>query len=322
MRKTETMTAVDTQRDEPSSGVLCVGVLTLDVLQTVERLPADNEKLTALSMTIDYGGPAANAAGVAAGLGLPATLLTVVGTSPLAQVAASAARESGVETVDCSAQPDAPFPVSSVLINANSGSRAVISTSAAGQRAGLPKDLSLSGCGCVLLDGHQMELGAQVATLARRQGVPVLLDGGSWKPGTAELLPLVDVALVSADFLVPGLDGDLLEYLNRAGCLVAAQSHGSDPLEYLVGQRRGTVKVPQVAVVDTTGAGDCLHGALAFAIAHVGLRTDLIEDLLRFASQAASFSCLGRSARGWLDDPTLVSQALALLPVASSTTTE
>lgn len=314
MRQTGIVTRDDAQRNESPARVLCIGVLTLDVLQTVERLPVDNEKLTALSMAVDYGGPAANAAGVAAGLGSSATLLTVVGRRPLAQVAASAARASGVEVVDCSVEPDAPFPVSSVLVNAHTGSRAVVSTNAAGQQARLPGDLSLSRFGCVLLDGHQMELGVQVTLLARSQGVPVVFDGGSWKPGTAELLKLVDVALVSADFRVPGFDGDVLEYLLQAGCLVAAQSHGADPLQFAVGERRGSVTVPHVEALDTTGAGDCLHGALAHAIASVGLGTDRVEELFRFATRAASYSCLGSSARGWLSNASLVNEVLAVAP--------
>ncbi len=314
MRQTGIVTPDDAERNEAPAAVLCIGLLSLDVLQTVERLPADNEKITALSMSVDYGGPAANAAGVAAGLGSGATLLTVVGRSPVAQLAAAAALASGVEVVDCTVGPDAPFPVSSVLVNAHTGSRAVVSTNAAGQQARLPQALSLSGFGCVLIDGHQMELSVQVATLARRHGVPVLFDGGSWKPGTAELLPLVDVALVSADFRVPGFEGDVLDYLSQAGCLVVAQSHGADPLEYAVGEYRVDVAVPHVEPVDTTGAGDCLHGALAHAISCAGLHTDRVEELFRFATRAASCSCLGRSARGWLDNASLVNDVLALLP--------
>jgi hypothetical protein len=49
----------------------------------------------------------------------------------------------------------------------------------------------------VLVDGHHLDLALPVAAAARAAGVPVLLDGGSWKPGLEGLLELVDIALLS-----------------------------------------------------------------------------------------------------------------------------
>ncbi len=56
----------------------------------------------------------------------------------------------------------------------------------------------------VLVDGHHLAAATVLARAARRRGVPVVLDGGSWKPGPGELLREVDDAVLSADFVLPG----------------------------------------------------------------------------------------------------------------------
>jgi hypothetical protein len=59
------------------------------------------------------------------------------------------------------------------------------------------------GVDAVLVDGHHLDLALPLAAAARAAGVPVLLDGGSWKPGLEQLLTLVDIALISEVLQVP-----------------------------------------------------------------------------------------------------------------------
>ena len=42
---------------------------------------------------------------------------------------------------------------------------------------------------------------------------------------------------------------------------------GPDPIRWFSGPRSGTVPVPAIEAVDTAGAGDAFHGALAVALA-------------------------------------------------------
>ncbi|WP_121257304.1 PfkB family carbohydrate kinase [Nocardioides ferulae] len=278
--------------------VLCFGLLTLDHLQVVTRWPGPNEKVVARSAELDFGGPAANAAATAAVLGSPARLVTAVGSGPLTELALGLVGAAGVEAVDLLAgEPGAPA-VSSVIVTEPTGERAVISHNAAGVARTPPVDgVPLDGVGVLLLDGHHMAAATELARRARAAGVPVLLDGGSWKSGTEELLPLVDVALVSADFAHPD-GGDVLHLLAAAGCPVAARSAGADPVELLVEGRRRQIAVPAVPdVVDTVGAGDVLHGALAHLVAGGGL-SDPAAALAR-AAAVASESCRSAGAHGW-----------------------
>jgi len=294
--------------------VLGCGLATLDVVQTVDRLPAPDEKIVASALLVESGGPAANAASTAAALGIPAVLLSRVGGAMLGQLVAQGLRARGVELVDLGGPDDTPA-VSTVLVTAATGERAVVSVNATRQgagslrsvpaRAGLASDdapvtpaasarvdaaaaaaitAALDGVTALLVDGHHLDLALSAARAARAVGVPVLLDGGSWKPGLEELLRLVDVAVLSAAFRVPdelarpAVDGhgrplpacdtdavaadDALTRVQAWGPTAVAQSHGADAVVVLRRGRRTTVPVPTVTVVDTLGAGDVLHGAL------------------------------------------------------------
>jgi len=63
--------------------ILCAGLATVDLLYTVDRIPAVDEKAQATSVEVAAGGPAANAAITAALLGAEVTLVSAVGEHPL-----------------------------------------------------------------------------------------------------------------------------------------------------------------------------------------------------------------------------------------------
>lgn len=298
----------------PMPAVVCVGLVTLDLHQVVSRLPGPNEKTVAESAALEFGGPAANAAATAARLGADATLVTACGDGPVGRLVADGLAAAGVALVDVSrrdrrpeileqpGRPGAEPAVSSVLVDRRTGDRAVVSTNASGlevdaELAGPP----VAGAGCVLIDGHHPSAAYVAASAARDRGIPVLLDGGSWKPGTDALLGLVDVAVLSGDFRRP--DGrDPVEAARAAGCPVVAVSHGAEPLQLRIGDRSTEIRVPRVAVVDTLGAGDVLHGAVAHALAGGADPVSDVEAVLGFAVEVASLSCGYRGAGGWALD--------------------
>lgn len=307
--------------------MLACGLATLDVVQTVDHVPAPDEKLVATNLHVAAGGPAANAAVTAALLGAPTRLVTRIGRGALGSVVAADLAAHDVEVLDLAPAAADP-PVSTVLVTRSTGERAVVSVN--GMRLGAPSGTASSGTASgtapsgtesppavpgaawdgivvVLLDGHHLDLAEACAREARARGLPVLLDGGSWKPGLEAVLPLVDVAVLSADFTMPGAGGDddLLRAVRAAGPGIVAQSHGRAPVRVL-GPEDGVVcvTVPPVTVVDTLGAGDVLHGALAAWLAAGSARLSRHDAVagLAWAVQVASASCTAAGARGWADD--------------------
>ncbi|MDM8083706.1 PfkB family carbohydrate kinase [Cellulomonas cellasea] len=302
--------------------LVCCGLVTLDVLQVVDHVPAANEKVVAHGLQVTFGGPAANAAATAVALGVPTRLVTAIGSGPVADLVRAGLAEAGVEVVDLVAGEAAAPAVSTVLVTRSTGERAVASVNGTGvgdlgERARGVLPGVLDDARAVLLDGHHLAGALALASAARERGIVVALDGGSWKDGLAELLAVVDHAVLSADFRLPAAvagaaEPGSLEDLAAVAALgpgVVARSAGGGPLRWIdaaalsAASGEGAVvrvvqppAVPPGAVVDTLGAGDVLHGAFA---ARLALGDD-VGAALAAGVEAATRSVRHAGARGWI----------------------
>ncbi|MGW3241928.1 PfkB family carbohydrate kinase [Streptomyces sp. NPDC001070] len=284
---------------------LFVGLCTLDVITLVDHVPAPNEKLTARTQTVAAGGPATGAAATFAHLGGEAVLLTAFGGHPLAAAIDADLAGLGVDVINLTADSPEPPAVSTILVTAATGDRAVASTNATSWTSvSPPGDLSVlvADADLVLVDAHHPALAVPAVRLARAAGVPAVLDAGSWRPATATLLPYVDIAVCSADFHPPGTStpAEVLAFLHDAGVRWPAITQGASPIL----RPGGHIPVPVVSpVVDTLGAGDVLHGALAHHLAaHVTTRLTpaAFDAALRFAADTAARSCASFGTRAWM----------------------
>ena len=290
------------ERGRPTG--LFVGLCTLDVIQLVDHTPGSNEKLTAREQVVAAGGPAANAAVAFGYLGGAATLLTAIGAHALGVGVTADLNALGVTVSDLASDSAEPPAVSSVLVTASTGERAVASTNATAHRLAPPDDLDalVAACDLVEFDGHHRELAVAAARSARALGRKTLLDGGSWKPGTQDLLPFIDVAVCSADFHPPGTStaADTLGFLREHGVAWSAVSGGAEPIVWAGPGGEGAVDVPSVKVADTVGAGDVLHGALAYHLAGDRLTSQGFAEALRAAAVVASRACASFGTRAWM----------------------
>jgi sugar/nucleoside kinase (ribokinase family) len=88
---------------------------------------------------------------------------------------------------------------------------------------------------------------------------------------------------------------DVNNYLKNAGVKSIAITKGAAPIRFASGLIEGTMQVPQVQVVDTTGAGDVFHGAFCYFAAS---GSGFVEALAESAKVAAE-SCRYRGTTEW-----------------------
>jgi sugar/nucleoside kinase (ribokinase family) len=280
---------------------LFVGLTTLDVVHQVASAPAPNQKITAAAQSVGVGGPAANAALTFAALGGEATLVTVLGASPVADVIHRELAAHGVRVLD--AQPgsgDEP-PVSVAAVQISSGERSVVSIDAVSTPAPVPAGLNevMAGADVLLVDGHYPQLGIAAAKKAAAQGIQVVVDAGRWKPAMPDLIRSATDMVCSNDFQLPGR-ADTIPALAEAGTTRVVVTRGPEPVLWWENGRSGSVSVPPVPVADTLGAGDAFHGAYAFyAAAEAGRRLDLAGRIaLAIGVATTRIGVLG--PRAWL----------------------
>jgi sugar/nucleoside kinase (ribokinase family) len=276
---------------------LFVGLTTLDFIYLAAQPPGPNQKLVASDYTVSAGGPATNAAVAFQHLGNQAVLLSSVGNQAITQLIRADLQQCSIDLVDLTPDRPDPPPVSSIIVTEQTGERSVISINAVKTQATEVPTHCLQSVDIVLIDGHQMQVGQTISAQARAQGIPVVIDGGSWKPGFETVLVLTDYAICSANFHPPGChsESDTIAFLTDLKIPHIAITHGEKPIFYQTVDGKGEIAVPQVQAIDTLGAGDIFHGAFCHAI----LQQEF-PAALATAAQVAANSCRFFGTRRWL----------------------
>ena len=286
--------------------VLFLGRSTLDALYRLDRLPAEDTKAYAREFHAAPGGPALNAAITHALLGGEAMLISAVGGGPWAAPVRAEIEGHGIALLDLAAGTNFETPLTTVLINAATGSRTILNPPlsavwltplAESWEKSVPADWGAVPP-VVLTDGFHLEETLPLLAACKAAGAAICLDGGSWKPGTAELATLLSVAICSERFAVPGIADEpksLFAWFADRGVPCIALTRGARPILGWERGRRFEIEVAWVNAADTLGAGDVLHGAFA----HFYAAGDDFEPALRRAAQIATLSCQSLGTQGW-----------------------
>jgi sugar/nucleoside kinase (ribokinase family) len=275
---------------------LFVGLITLDFIYLAESPPSNNQKIVAMDYSVAAGGPATNASVTFNYLGNQSHLLGMLGCHPMTQLIRSDLEKYQVKIWDldrdCSLSP----AVSSIIVTQAKGDRAIISINAVRNqvdREFLFKSISpdiLQGVDIVMIDGHQIVAGWAIASMAKSLNIPIVIDGGSWKPGFETILPFVDYAICSANFFPPHCqtEDEVFNYLTQFNIPHIAITHGENPITYKTVMKKGFIEIPKIPVVDTLGAGDIFHGAFCHYILGNNF-PQALQKAVNIASESCKF---------------------------------
>ncbi len=287
---------------ESPARALFVGRATLDVVYSLDRFPDQDTKVFARDLRVAPGGPAVNAAITHALLGGETVLMTAVGGGPWAGLVRTELERLGINLIDLAEDTAYETPLTTVILDAAHATRTIVNS---------PRStVTLNRClawdpawgetpSVALTDGFHVNETMPVLAWCREAGTTLVLDGGSWKPGTEEIAPLLTAAICSERFSVPGRPPDpdsTIAWFEERGVRSIAVTRGTEPILGWDGGRRFEIEVAPIDAVDTLGAGDVLHGAFCFHFA----RVQEFEPALRLAAEIATRSCLGHGIRAWI----------------------
>jgi ribokinase len=280
--------------------VVVVGSVNADLVVSVRRLPRPGETVTGGTFARHGGGKGANQAVAAARAGAQVALVGAVGADDLGD---EALRELAAEGVDVSAVArldGVATGVAAIVVDEAGENQIAVASGANAALAGEAVERALRGLPAApraVLLGHEVPEAAVVAGLvaARAAGATAVLNPAPARPLPADLdgvilTPNADEAGELTGEQDPRAAAEALAARTGAPVLVTL---GADGALLLDGGRGDRMPAPDVAVVDTTGAGDAVNGALAAELA-AGRR---IGDAARFAIAAAALSTRAAGAR-------------------------
>lgn len=278
--------------------IACVGITVLDRIQRVDNLPTTGGKYVAKDYFEVGGGPAATAAVAVARLGHSVDFIGRVGRDGVADTLLSELSGYGVN-VDKMVHIDGASSAFSAVLVDDEGERMIINY----QDKSLSRDpkplerVDFSQYETVLTDVRWPEGATYALEQAKKYNIPSVLDADIAPDPIDELVKLAD----HVAFSEPGLEkftgtSDPIKGLKLAQKQTDGKIYvtvGSKGCYWLEGDEVCHEPVIKVNVVDTTGAGDVFHGALAVAVAE----SKQSRDSIVFSNMVAALKCTKRGGR-------------------------
>lgn len=280
-----------------------IGFCGMDYLCRVPHVPLD-DKVEIIESLVQGGGPAVTALVAVARLGAKAAFFGAVGDDERGAHIIRGLVSEGVDTRCIKIRRGAESPAGFCWIEQKSGTRSIAWTRGSARPLApceLDRD-AITKSNVLHMDGHQGKAAIAAAKIARKQGVTVSLDAGTFVPEIEMLLGLSDIVIASEKFAARYTgEADTVAAVKKlftgdrrfaAITLGKAGSIGFD------GKRLFTCPAFKVDVVDTTGAGDVYHGAFIFAYAC----GSPWAECMRFAASVSALKCKKFGGRTGIPD--------------------
>ncbi len=275
--------------------VLCVGYACYDLTFAVDHPIGTVEKAVASDLFSSGGGPAANAAVTASMLGSKTALAAFLGNDIFGELHFNELVAAGVIT-QWVIRGSNPTPLSTIWAQPD-GQRALVNYKGTAPDP-QPDAFDFLKChpSVILFDGHLPEVSLELVKWARENHITTILDAGSVHKGTTGLMDKVDYLVASEQFardytLTTDAEQAVKKLCRHAPTVVVTL--GAQGLIWQNGQDRGRMPAFRIKAVDTTGAGDAFHGALARGLAE----KMPWNALLQYASAVGALCCTKMSAR-------------------------
>jgi ribokinase len=282
--------------------VFVAGSINMDVVATADRHPQVGETVAGNAVLYFPGGKGANQAVAAAKLGASSTLIGRLGTDAFGQALRAFLAAEAVDLAFVKDTADAHTGTALITI-ANADNTIVVVPGANALVSADDVSAAVLAKGDVAVSQFEIPLPTIRAFFqrARAAGATTILNPAPAIKFERELLDLVDVLVLNETELALLAGTELRDSDDDARFVEAIQllqTRAEQTVCVTLG-RRGVLAVVNgeasviagraVKAVDTTGAGDCLVGALAAQLA----KGTAIHDALNYANAAASI-CVQR----------------------------
>ena len=255
------------------SRVLVLGNATLDVIQSVERLPRPGETMLSSAMQRCPGGKGLNQAVAAARTGARVSLVAPVGQdADAAFLAHGLGHEAGLEVAWWIT--DAATDMSSIWVSGD-GENMIVSTAASAWSIAPDHARSicagLTAADILLMQGNlRADTTMAAAETARGLGACTALNTAPISWDMQPVIGLFNIVIANEGEAAALAGGDLAAFwptLHSRGVTMAVVTLGARGARIFGADEEIAIPAPRVHAIDTTGAGDVMAGTMVGLLA-------------------------------------------------------
>ncbi|GAB4169137.1 MAG: sugar kinase [Geothermobacteraceae bacterium] len=278
--------------------VLGLGQCCWDRVGLVPDWPEVDGKTELLRLVEQGGGPVATALVILARLGISVQFCGRIGCDADGRLIHADLEAEGVDCTLLQRDAQGRSQTAMVIAEQGRGRRNVFWQRRQGDGIQVDErvEVAIASAEVLLLDDLDADAALTAARIARAAGTLTVLDGGSVRPRSRELLPLIDHLVVSERFArqwLPGAEPEaaLMDLALFGGQVTVTLGEGGC-LSLVEGQ---PVLTPafHVDAVDTTGCGDVFHAGYVYGL----LQNWPLKRILEFASACAALKARGPGGR-------------------------
>ncbi|UCF83899.1 MAG: hypothetical protein JSV50_22545 [Desulfobacteraceae bacterium] len=274
--------------------VVGLGQACVDYLGNLTAYPQEDGKVELTDLHFRCGGPSSTALVTLSRLGVSTSFLGSLSDDPFGKKILNNLKREKVGVSYLKITPGYTSQFAFITVTKESGKRTIF-----WHRGTVPhlekNDVDIGQfqeARILHTDGLMIEASIEAARQARGLGMTVVMDAGTMRKGSEELVKLVDILIASETFATPLVGSNAGHEI----ALHALMELGPRQVVITLGARgsiglndQGTFhqEAFQVSAVDTTGAGDVYHGGYIYGL----VQGWDMRECMRFASAVAALNC-------------------------------
>ncbi len=277
------------------SRVIVVGSINIDMVMTTEKLPKIGETILGENMNYYMGGKGSNQAVASARMGLPVKLFASVGDDTFGEKALKHLAAESVDTSDVSIEKNVFTGLASIFsINTDNsivvlpGANMLLEMTQAFKNYIQEGDVILS----------QLEVPIPTVKeyfeVAQEKGCTTILNPAPFHEVFLDFIHLIDIItpnetefehMIGKEIHSENVEEEMIKWSKQFSTTLIL-TRGSEGVSYVENNEVHTINAHQVAVEDTTGAGDTFNGILTSLLA----KGFSLRDAVRYANFGAALS--------------------------------
>lgn len=283
------------------ANILAVGIAALDIINTTDGFPQEDEEVRALSQEIRRGGNSSNTLTVLSQLNHHCHWLGSLANDSAAKMITDDFKIYGIEFAGCEIHPGHTTPTSYITLNKLNGSRTIVHyRDLPEMSAGNFKKCSLGQFDWIHFEGRNVEQTREMLAYLKETNVRsiVSIEIEKDRKNLQDLYTGADIYFFSKAFAANNNHSDPENFLRHYRTLIPDAllvcTWGSEGAYALEKHELMFSAAPAIKAIDTVGAGDTCNAGFI----HAQLSGKSIIDSLAFACELAAKKCAMQGFKG------------------------